>query len=187
MSSIGYARVSSYGQSLEVQMSKLSHCERVFSEKISGKSTKNRDQLSLCLDFVRDGDVLCVTKLDRLARSTRDLLNILNRLAEKKVKLHVIDQQLDTSTASGRLLVTMLGCIAEFENDLRRERQTDGVALARSKGVKFGRKKALTDKQLLELRQKRAEGVKIADLMSEYSLSKASVYRALDQPGSVTV
>jgi DNA invertase Pin-like site-specific DNA recombinase len=181
MSRIGYGRVSSYGQSLEVQLSKLADCDRIFSEKLSGRDADNREQLKLCLGYVRDGDTLVITKLDRLARSTRDLLNILQTLEEKKVRLHVIDQQIDTSTPAGRLLVTMLGSIAEFENDLRRERQSEGVALARSKGIKFGRKKALTEPQVQEIRKKRAEGVKIVDLMSEYALSKASVYRTLVQ------
>jgi hypothetical protein len=179
MALIGYARVSSYGQSLDVQFEKLKHCDRVFKEKQSGRSTDKREQLSLCLDYVRDGDTLVVTKLDRLARSTRDLLNILNALEEKKVKLHVIDQQIDTSTPTGMLLVTMLGAIASFENDLRKDRQADGISLARKNGVKFGRKKALTETQVQELRQKRTEGLLIKDLMEHYSLSKASVYRAL--------
>ena len=179
MAIIGYARVSSYGQSLDVQLDKLKHCDRVFKEKQSGRSTDKREQLSLCMDYVRDGDTLVVTKLDRLARSTRDLLNILNALEQKKVKLNVIDQQIDTSTPSGRLLVHLLGSIAEFENDLRKDRQADGISLARKNGVKFGRKKALTETQVQELRQKRIEGLLIKDLMEHYSLSKASVYRAL--------
>ena len=179
MSSIGYARVSSYGQSLDVQLEKLNHCDRVFKEKQSGRSTDKREQLALCLDYVRDGDTLVVTKLDRLARSTRDLLNILNALEKKQVKLNVLDQQIDTSTPSGRLLVTLLGSIAEFENDLRRDRQMDGIAHARKSGVKFGRKKSLTDAQVVEMRQKRTEGLLIKDLMTHYGLSKASVYRAL--------
>jgi len=179
MSRIGYARVSSYGQSLDVQREKLQSCDRVFQEKQSARSTDKRDQLALCLDYVRDGDFLVITKLDRLARSTRDLLNILNVLDKKQVKLHVIDQQIDTSTASGLLLVTMLGAIAAFENDLRKERQTDGIALAKRKGIQFGRKRALTSDQVVELRQKRYHGVKITDLMCQYNLSKATVYRAL--------
>lgn len=179
MSRIGYARVSSYGQSLDVQREKLQSCDRVFQEKQSARSTDKRDQLALCLDYVRDGDFLVITKLDRLARSTRDLLNILNVLDRKQVKLHVIDQQIDTSTASGLLLVTMLGAIAAFENDLRKERQTDGIALAKRKGIQFGRKRALTSDQVVELRQKRYHGVKIIDLMCQYDLSKATVYRAL--------
>jgi DNA invertase Pin-like site-specific DNA recombinase len=179
MALISYARVSSYGQSLDVQLEKLKHCDRVFKEKQSGRSTDKREQLALCLDYVRDGDTLVVTKLDRLARSTRDLLNILNTLEKKQVKLNVLDQQIDTSTPSGRLLVHLLGSIAEFENDLRKDRQLDGISLARRNGVKFGRKKALTETQVQELRQKRTEGLLIKDLMEHYSLSKATVYRAL--------
>ena len=179
MSRIGYARVSSFGQSLDVQLEKLRDCDRIFQEKQSARSTESRTQLALCLDYVRDGDVLVITKLDRLARSTRDLLNILNRLDQKQVKLHVIDQQIDTSTPAGMLLVTMLGAIAAFENDLRRERQSDGIAFARRRGVQFGRKSVLNDEQISEMRQKRSEGVKIVDLMRVYGVSKASVYRSL--------
>jgi DNA invertase Pin-like site-specific DNA recombinase len=178
MSHIGYARVSSYGQSLEVQLEKLSHCNRIFQEKQSAR-TDEREQLQLCLDYVRDGDSLVVTKLDRLARSTRDLLNIMNRLEQKQVKLVVLDQQIDTSTATGMLLFTMLGAIATFENDLRKDRQMQGIALAKRKGIKFGRKHSLSQDQILELRTKRCQGSKIVDLMKEYKISKASVYRML--------
>ena len=123
--------------------------------------------------------MIFMTEADRLARSTRDLLNILNKLDQKQVKLQVIDQQIDTSTPAGMLLVTMLGAIAAFENDLRKERQADGIALAKRKGVQFGRKRALTDEQAQRLRQLRSEGKKIVELMAEFNLSKASVYRAL--------
>jgi DNA invertase Pin-like site-specific DNA recombinase len=178
MSFIGYARVSSYGQSLEVQLEKLAHCDRVFQEKQSGR-TDEREQLQLCLDYVRDGDSLVITKLDRLARSTRDLLNIMRRLEDKHVKLVVLDQQIDTSTPTGMLLFTMLGAIATFENDLRKDRQVQGIELAKRKGIKFGRKNALTDEQVLELKEKRDRGFKIVDLMEEFKVSKASVYRVL--------
>jgi DNA invertase Pin-like site-specific DNA recombinase len=179
MSRIGYARVSSHGQSLDVQLEKLNDCDRVFQEKQSGRTTDKREQLLLCLDYVRDGDTLVVTKLDRLARSTLDLLSMLKRLEQKKVRLHVLDQQIDTSTSSGMLLVTMLGAVAAFENDLRKERQADGIALAKRNGVQLGRKRSLTDAQIVELRQKRTDGLMIKNLMTQYGLSKASVYRAL--------
>ncbi len=178
MAHIGYARVSSYGQSLEVQLEKLNHCNRIFQEKQSAR-TDEREQLQLCLDYVRDGDSLVVTKLDRLARSTRDLLNIMNRLELKQVKLVVLDQQIDTSTATGMLLFTMLGAIATFENDLRKDRQMQGIALAKRKGIKFGRKQSLTDEQVASLKSKRNQGVKIVELMEEFKVSKASIYRAL--------
>jgi len=157
----------------------MQDCDRIFQEKQSAR-TDAREQLQLCLDYVRDGDHLCITKLDRLARSTRDLLNIMQRLEDKRVKLVVLDQQIDTSTPTGMLLFTMLGAIATFENDLRKDRQMQGIELAKRKGIKFGRRHALTQEQVHELRCKRSDGVKILDLMTEYKISKASVYRALD-------
>jgi len=178
MAFIGYARVSSYGQSLEVQLEKLNHCDKVFQEKQSAR-TDAREQLQLCLDYVRDGDSLCITKLDRLARSTRDLLNIVHLLESKQVKLVVLDQQIDTSTPTGRLLISTLGAIAQFENDLRKDRQLQGIALAKRKGIKFGRKFSLTDDQVTALKEKRSRGIKIVDLMAEFKVSKASVYRVL--------
>ena len=104
---------------------------------------------------------------------------MLKRLEHKKVRLHVLDQQIDTSTSSGMLLVTMLGAVAAFENDLRKERQADGIALAKRNGVQLGRKKSLNAAQEVELRQRRVQGVKIVDLMTDYKISKASVYRLL--------
>jgi DNA invertase Pin-like site-specific DNA recombinase len=179
MPRVGYARVSSYGQSLDVQLEKLAGCERVFSEKVSGRSADSREELQKCLQWVRDEDVLVVTKLDRLARSTRDLLNIANVLEHKGVSLVVLDQQIDTGTPTGKLLFTMLGAIAEFENEIRRDRQAQGVALAKRNGVRFGRRAVLSDSQARALRARRCEGAKIAELMSEFSLSKATVYRYL--------
>lgn len=185
MAKIGYARVSSTGQSLEIQLSKLIEhgCTEpdgeIFQEKKSGTNTDNRLQLQACLRHVRKGDTLVITKLDRLARSTLHLTQIAEDLRVKGVELVVLDQNIDTSTPTGKLLFNMLGSIAEFENDIRRERQSDGVAKARDNGVKFGAKAKLSDKQLSEMKQKRADGVLIKDIMSEYGLSKASVYRLL--------
>ena len=178
MATVGYARVSSTGQSLDVQLEKLKDCDKIFQEKQSGRTDK-REQLQQCLEYVRDGDTFVVTKLDRLGRSTRDLLNIVNRLDRKSVQLKVLDQNIDTGTPAGKLMFTMLGAIAEFENDLRRERQADGIALAKSRGVLLGRKAKLTEEQISEMRQKRQDGILIKDLMTEYGLSKASVYRLI--------
>lgn len=178
MAKIGYARVSSTGQSLEVQLEKLKGCEKIYREKKSAK-TDNRPQLQICLDYVRHGDTLVITKLDRLARSTRDLLNITNKLNAKKVQLKVLDQNIDTSTPTGKLMLTMLGAIAEFENDLRKERQADGIEMAKKKGVQFGRKPSLTAEQIQEMKRLRDSGIMIKDLMAKFSLSKASIYRLL--------
>ena len=175
---VGYARVSSYGQSLDVQLEKLKDCDKVFSEKITGTNDK-REQLQSALDFVRDGDEFVITKLDRCSRSVRDLLNILHRLESKNVSLRVLDQSIDTSTPTGRLMISVIGSIAQFENDLRKERQTDGILMAKSRGVHFGRNNKLTNEQIQEMKQKREQGVLIKDLMVGYGLSKASVYRLM--------
>ena len=176
MAIIGYARVSSAGQSLDVQLQKLKDCDKIYQEKKSAR-TDAREQLQLALDYVRDGDVFVITKLDRLARSTRDLLNILSRLDAKGVHFKVLDQNIDTSTPAGKLMVNILASISEFENDLRRERQADGIALAKTRGIALGRKAKLSDQDVSRMRQMRQDGYKIRELMSSFNLSKASVYR----------
>lgn len=185
MAKIGYARVSSTGQSLEVQLSKLTAygCTEpggeIFQEKKSGTSTSNRPELKACLRHLRKGDVLVVTKLDRLARSVLDLTRIADDLKNRGIELVVLDQSIDTSTPTGKLMFNLLAMIAEFENAIRKERQTDGIAMAKDKGVKFGAKAKLSDQKLSEMKQNRADGVLIKDLMTKYGLSKASVYRLL--------
>ena len=175
---VGYGRVSSYGQSLDVQLEKLKVCDKVFSEKKSGTNDK-REQLQLALDFVRDGDEFWVTKMDRIGRNTRELLNIIHKLESKGVTLKVLDQSIDTSTSVGKLMISVLGSISQFENVIRKERQMDGIELARNRGVRFGRNNKLTEVQIQEMKQKRQEGMLIKDLMSGYGLSKASVYRLM--------
>ena len=176
---VGYARVSSVGQSLEVQLDKLRHCDKVFQEKKSGASDK-RPRLKACLEYVREGDVLAVTRLDRLARSTLHLCQIAEELKDKKVALQVLDQNINTGDATGRLLFNMLGAIAQFETEIRAERQMDGIQKAKERGIEFGRKKKLSIKEHHELRRKRQRGELIKQLMKDYGLSKASVYRYLD-------
>src|SRR5690348_17175185 len=139
---LGYARGSSVGQALVVheQLLKEAGCERVFSEKRSGTSTTQREQLALALDYVRDGVVLLVARLDRLPRSVSDLRQILDRLAAKGVGFRALQQgAIDTTTSNGRLMLNVLGAFAEFETDLRRERQADGIAKAKIAGVYKGR------------------------------------------------
>jgi len=178
MARVGYARVSSVGQSLEVQLDKLKDCDRIYQEKKSGASNQ-RPQLTACLDYVREGDTLVVTRLDRLARSTLHLCQIAETLTHKQVNLDVVDQNIDTQDATGRLLFNMLGAIGQFETEIRAERQMDGIHKAKERGVRFGRKKALTTPQIAELRGQREQGVLIKTLMKDYDLSKASVYRYL--------
>lgn len=180
MAKVGYARVSSVGQSLDVQREKLAGCEKLFEEKRSG-TTDARPQLKECLNYVRDGDQLIVTRIDRLARSTLHLCQIAETLREKGVDLVVLDQNIDTSDATGRLLFNMLGAIGQFETEIRAERQMDGIKKAKDRGVQFGKRPALIDGQIVELRDKRTKGMLIKDLMAEYSLSKATIYRYLSE------
>ncbi len=175
---IGYARVSSIGQSLELQIDKLTHCEKIFQEKKSGLNGK-RSRLNACLEYVREGDALVVTRLDRLARSTLHLCQIAETLQNKGVSLKVLDQNIDTSDATGRLLFNMLGAIGQFETEIRSERQMEGIHKAKQNGVAFGRQKRLTDEQVKSLKELRGQGVLIKDLMQSYGLSKASIYRYL--------
>jgi DNA invertase Pin-like site-specific DNA recombinase len=181
MGDVGYARVSSVGQSLEVQLEKLQAvgCDPIFQEKASG-TREERPALQECLRYIRKGDVLYITRLDHLARSTLHLCQIAAQLDHKKVALKVIDQNIDISDATGRLLFNMLSAIAQFETELRAERQMEGIKQALARDVRFGRKHALTPAEITTLRQQRAAGVLIKDLMHQYGLSKASVYRYLD-------
>jgi DNA invertase Pin-like site-specific DNA recombinase len=178
MALVGYGRVSSIGQGLDVQIDKLKHCDKIFKEKKSGASGK-RPKLKACLEYVREGDTLVVTRLDRLARSTLHLCQIANELERKRVHLQVLDQNIDTSDATGRLLFNMLGAIAQFETEIRAERQMDGIYKAKERGVRFGRKTSLTGQQVAELRERRDKGTLIKTLMKDYGISKASVYRYL--------
>jgi len=178
MAKIGYARVSSTGQSLDVQLDKLKNCELIFSEKASGV-TNTRQELKACLKYLRTGDVLVITKLDRLARSTLHLTQIAHDLEQRNIELVVLDQSIDTSTPTGKLLFNMLASIAEFETAIRAERQTDGIMKAKELGVKFGAKPKLTDNQLKQLRLDKVEGMTIKALIVKYGISKASIYRLL--------
>ena len=179
MTTVGYARVSSNGQDLQVQLDKLKDCEKVFKEKRSGVDA-GRPELKRCLEYLREGDTLLVTKLDRLARSTSDLYRIVSQLAEKGVEFKVLDDPaIDTSSRTGKLVMGILALIAEFENDIRRERQMDGIAKARNQGVKFGRKPLLIAETLRKVKKLRKSGKTVPEIMRQTSLSKASVYRAL--------
>jgi len=178
MAFIGYARVSSVGQSLAVQIDKLKQCDKIFKEKKSGTNNK-RPRLTACLEYVRDGDTLIVTRLDRLARSTLHLCQIAEELERKEVNLQVLDQNIDTGNATGRLLFNMLGAIAQFETEIRSERQMDGIKKAKERGVAFGRRKTLNEDETATLQQQRADGALIKTLMKDYNLSKASIYRYL--------
>jgi DNA invertase Pin-like site-specific DNA recombinase len=183
MALVGYARVSSVGQTLAVQLDKLKECDKIFQEKVSGVTAK-RPQFQACLEYVRQGDTLVVTKLDRLARSTLHLCQIAAELERKQVDLQVLDQNIDTKSATGRLLFNMLGAIAQFETEIRAERQREGIQKARERGVKFGTRKKLNKREIAELQKQRRQGALIKTLMQDYGLSKTSVYRYLKEDAS---
>jgi DNA invertase Pin-like site-specific DNA recombinase len=128
---------------------------------------------------VREGDTLVITKLDRLARSVSHLHQIVDDLTSRGVGFKVLQQNIDTTSKEGHLMFSVLGALAQFENELRKERCEEGRIAAFNRGVKFGAKKKLTDDQVEEMRQKRKDGAMIKDLMKEYGLSKASVYRLM--------
>ena len=180
MSKIGYGRVSSVGQSLDVQLGKLHNvgCDTIFQETHTG-TTDQRPQLQEMMRYIRNGDTLYITKLDRLGRSTLHLTQIFDKLEKKSVDIIVIDQSIDTTTPTGKLLFNVLSSISEFETEIRKERQMEGIKKAKEKGVRFGRKAMLTDDQINEMRSKRDSGHLIYELMSEYGLSKSSIYRLL--------
>lgn len=178
---IGYARVSSLGQSLDTQIEKLSSfgCEKIFQEKRSGATTGKRVAVNEALEFCREGDVLVITKLDRLARSMFDLQGIVQTLERKKADLVVLDQKIDTTTPTGRLTFHLLGAVAEFERDLINERRNEGMEQARKRGVQFGRKPKLSESKIEELRQVHRAGEEPKILMERFGVSKTTFYRLI--------
>lgn len=187
MAIVGYARVSSVGQSLDIQVQQLSAagCEKVFAEKRSGTTTEGRDQLAAAIDWVRDGDVLVVCRLDRLARSILDLRKIIDRLTEKGVDFRCLQQgAIDTTRSDGRLLLNILASFAEFEADIRRERQADGIAKAKLDGRYKGRPPSIGASEISALRD---QGIGATEIAKRLGIGRASVYRVLGgakNPGS---
>ncbi len=184
MTIYGYARVSTDGQTLASQDAQLhaAGCAKVYSEKASGART-DRPELAKLLRRLGDGDVLMVTRLDRLARSTRDLLNILDTVAKAGAGFKSLaDAWADTTTAHGRLMLTVLGGLAEFERALIIARTGDGRVRAKARGVRFGRPPVLTGRQRQEAIQRLAEGATQADLARTYGVSQATISRLQPLP-----
>ena len=177
----GYARVSTEDQDLTIQREALiaSGCDVVREEKVSGQaSTSDRKELSTLLEFLREGDCLVVTRIDRLARSVKHLQDIVYLLNQKGVSLRATEQQIDTSTAAGKAFFDMLGVFAEFETNLRKERQAEGIAKAKKAGVYKGRKPTARAKrdEILSMVEQGETRQAIADKLG---LGVASVYRIL--------
>ena len=179
MTIYGYARVSTNGQTLASQDAALTAggCAKVYSEKVSGAKS-DRAELGKLLKRLDKGDVLIVTRLDRLARSTRDLLNILDQIAKAGAGFKSLaDTWADTTTAHGRLMLTILGGLAEFERELIRARTKDGRDRAKGRGVKFGRKPKLTPHQRMEAIKRREAGETLIDIARSYNVSHPTISR----------
>jgi len=179
MTTIGYARVSTDGQTLDAQQAALRNagCERVFSKNESGAKTY-RQQLAKAIAALADGDTLVVTKLDRLARSTRDLLNVLDAIAKAGATFKSLgDPWADTTTPHGRLMLTVLGGLAEFERHLILARTTEGRKRAQERGVRFGRKSKLTTHQRQEAIARREAGEALAEIGRSYNVSHSTISR----------
>jgi DNA invertase Pin-like site-specific DNA recombinase len=184
----GYARVSTDGQTVVAQVEALAAAGavRVFQETASGAKT-DRAQLRRLLDQLDAGDVLAVTRLDRLARSTRDLLNILAIIAERKAGFRSLgDAWADTTTSHGRLMLTVLGGLAEFERDLIRARTGEGRARATARGVKMGRKPKLTPHQRREAVARKAAGEPVREIARSYNVHNSTISRLAASPLSLS-
>lgn len=180
MATYGYARVSTEDQDLTIQVERLTHagCTTVREEKVTGTKREGREELAILMDFLRDGDTLMVTRIDRLARSIGDLQDIVRELRAKGVELKATDQPIDTSTAAGKAFLDMLGVFAEFETNLRRERQMEGIAKAKARGVYKGRKPSVDRGAVKELK---AQGLGASAIANQLGIGRASVYRALEE------
>ena len=180
----GYARASSTDQDVSIQEAalKAAGCDMVRAEKVNGTKRDGRTELQVLLDFVRSGDELVVTRIDRLARSLKDLQDIAHELQAKGITLRATEQAVDTSTSHGRAFFGMLGVFAEFETNLRRERQLEGIAAAKKAGVYTGRKPSL---DVAEVRRLKGEGVGASEIAKRLGVGRASAYRALDAAAPV--
>jgi DNA invertase Pin-like site-specific DNA recombinase len=178
MARVGYARVSTTDQDLSAQVERLKEagCEIIRSEKVTGTTRKGRSELASVLEFLRRGDELVVTRIDRLARSIGDLQDIVRELKRKGAFLRAADQPIDTSTAAGKAFLDMLGVFAEFETNLRRERQLEGIARAKADGVYRGGKRRIDREAVWQLRK---AGKGPTEISQALGISRMHVYRIL--------
>lgn len=188
----GYARVSSAGQNLTTQIKQLQEagCDKIYKEKVSGRKKEDREQFNLLLETVQKGDTIVVTKLDRFARSTKDALNTIEFLNRKNVSLIVLNMggdKIDTGTAIGKLMITVLSGIAEFEADMIKERQLEGIEEAKRRGVYKGRPKKYTEnnkglQHALELFKNRDKNkLTVNEITAITKISRATLYRVVKE------
>jgi DNA invertase Pin-like site-specific DNA recombinase len=178
MAKYGYARVSSLSQSTDIQVDALNKagCDMVRTEKMSGKTTAGRTELTTIIEFMRKGDSLCVHKLDRLGRNTRDVLNLVHELTERGCSLQVLEPAIDTSGPMGTMMLTVLGMVSEMELGFIKERQKAGIEAAKAKGVYKGRPSSLDHDKIKELR---ASGMGATAIAKELGCSRGAVYKAI--------
>ena len=176
---IGYARVSTLEQNLDLQLQvlKKAGCKKIFREKVSGAAT-NRPEFQRMLEQIRDGDVVAVWKLDRLARSTRDLLETMETIREAGGQFQSLSEPwADTTSHAGKMIMTIFAGIAEFERDLIRERTSAGRAAAKKRGVRFGRPRKLNADQIRLAQRLLAEGRSVTEIASTFEVHVATIYR----------
>lgn len=180
MANIGYARVSTADQDVSGQVDalKAAGCEVVRTEKVSGTSREGRTELATVLAFLRPGDTLMVTRIDRLARSIDDLRAIVREVADKGAAVKATEQPFDTGDIYGELTMNLLGVFADFETKLRKERQMEGIERAKAKGVYKGRPAKIDAKKVRELRE---QGLGATEIARQMGIGRASVYRVLDE------
>lgn len=178
MAMYGYARVSSLSQSNDLQVARLkaAGCNVVREEAASGRSRSGRTELETILEFIRAGDTLVVVKLDRLGRSTRDVLNLVHELESKGAALRVLEPEIDTSKPEGRIILTTLSMVAEMEVQFIKERQRAGIEAAKAKGIYKGRKRSIDRDAVQRLKQ---AGVGATEIAQKLGIGRASVYKVL--------
>jgi len=178
---IGYARVSTDDQNPAMQIAALKKagCTKLFKDELSGATGVKRPALLRCLKALKKGDTLIVWKLDRLGRSLRDLITMLDDLKQRSVRFHSLTEAIDTTTPTGRAMWQMIGVLAELERSLISERTHAGVRAAKERGVKFGRKPKLTRQQIDHARKLVEQGEAVGDVADTLSVSRATVYRAI--------
>jgi DNA invertase Pin-like site-specific DNA recombinase len=186
MSLYGYARVSTVDQDLSIQRAALraAGCDVIRAEKARGTRRDGRTELQVLLDFVRAGDTLVATRIDRLARSLKDLQNIVHELKARGVALKATEQPVNTGSAAGKAFLDMLGVFAEFETNLRRERQLEGIRAAKARGVYKGRRPSIDTTEVVRLRQEEKLGA--AAIARRLGIGRASVYRVLSKSNAAT-
>ena len=179
---IGYARVSTTNQDTSIQSAKLkaAGCTIIRTERVSGRSREGRGELQSILDFIRSGDTLVVAKLDRLGRSTRDVLNIVHELEQRGALFRVLEPAIETGGPMGRMVLTVLGMVAEMEHGFIKERQKAGIEAAKAKGVYKGRPVSLDHAKIIALRKKGMGATAIAEAMG---CARGAVYKALHRAG----